>query len=103
LVRAAHAASHTLGRVAPLVTRAALDGDRLASALLGQAADHLAATVSAVRPAQCTDPVVLAGGVLAGSAPLRDALRERLAAAWPDAPITAAGPGELGAARLASC
>lgn len=102
LVRAAHAAPHTLGRVAPVVTEAALAGDATACALIDRAADHLAATVAVVRPAQCTDPVVLAGGVLAGCSPLRDALRTRLTSLWPAAPITDAGPGELGAARIAA-
>ncbi|SDL17308.1 BadF-type ATPase [Glycomyces sambucus] len=92
----------SLDRLAPLVTEAALAGDAGAAAILDEAAAHLATAVAAVRdPAEAT-PIVLSGSVLRGSAPVREGVRARLAAAWPDAPVTEAGPAELGAAKLAA-
>nr|BFF26363.1 hypothetical protein GCM10025732_43280 [Glycomyces mayteni] len=91
----------SLDRLAPLVTEAALAGDEHAAAILDEAAAHLAAAVASVRDAGEATPIVLSGSVLRGSAPVRDGVRARLAAAWPGAPVTEAGPAELGAAKLA--
>ncbi|MEU6248495.1 BadF/BadG/BcrA/BcrD ATPase family protein [Glycomyces sp. NPDC047010] len=92
----------SLDRLAPLVTEAALAGDEGAAAILDEAAAHLAAAVANVRDPGETTPIVLSGSVLRGSAPVRDGVRTRLAAAWPGAPVTQAGPAELGAAKLAA-
>ncbi|GAA1679866.1 BadF/BadG/BcrA/BcrD ATPase family protein [Glycomyces endophyticus] len=92
----------SLDRLAPIVTEAALAGDALAAAILDEAAAHLAAAVAAVREPHERTPIVLSGSVLRGAAPVRDSVRVRLAAAWPDAPVTEAGPAELGAAKLAA-
>ncbi|WP_112133380.1 N-acetylglucosamine kinase, partial [Glycomyces dulcitolivorans] len=92
----------SLDRLAPLVTEAALAGDEHASAILDEAASHLAAAVALVREPGERTPIVLSGSVLRGSAPVRDGVRARLAAAWPSAAITEAGPAEIGAAKLAA-
>jgi N-acetylglucosamine kinase-like BadF-type ATPase len=98
-----------LGAVAPLVTRAALDGDAVAVALVEAAAERLVAAVRAVAsaepaagtPVEPVDPVdlVLAGALLAAG-PVRAAVLARLG---PDAGlrILDAGPGAAGAAALA--
>ncbi|GAB4004481.1 hypothetical protein GCM10029992_49600 [Glycomyces albus] len=91
-----------LARLAALVDRAAEAGDELAASILAEAADHLAATVARVRGADETDPIVLAGGVLLRSRPVREGVRARLATAWPTAAISAAGPAAPAAARLAA-
>ncbi|WP_335990842.1 N-acetylglucosamine kinase [Glycomyces sp. MUSA5-2] len=92
----------SLDRLAPLVTEAALAGDEHAAAILDEAAAHLASAVANVRDPGEATPIVLSGSVLRGSAPVRDGVRTRLAAAWPDAAVTEAGPAELGAAKLAA-
>ena len=89
-----------LGELAPLVTRAAAEGDAVAEALVAAAADRLVAAVDAVA-VQAPGPVdlVLAGGLLAAG-PVRDAVRTRLA----DRPVLRVcdvGPGAAGAAVLA--
>ncbi|THV29499.1 N-acetylglucosamine kinase [Glycomyces paridis] len=90
-----------LDRLAPLVTEAAAAGDAHALAILDEAAAHLAAAVALVRDPGERTPIVLSGSVLRESAPVRDGVRTRLAEAWPDATVTAAGPAEIGAAQLA--
>lgn len=91
-----------LARLAALVDRAADDGDELAASILAEAADHLAATVARIRDADETDPIVLAGGVLVRCRPVREGVRARLAAAWPAAAVSVAGPAAPAAARLAA-
>jgi N-acetylglucosamine kinase-like BadF-type ATPase len=92
-----------LGALAPLVTRAAADGDAVAVALVEAAAARLVAAVRAVATAATlpAGPVdlVLAGALLAAG-PVRTAVTSRLAA---DASlrILDAGPGAAGAAVLA--
>ncbi|MEU6859310.1 BadF/BadG/BcrA/BcrD ATPase family protein [Glycomyces sp. NPDC046736] len=92
----------SLDRLAPFVTEAALAGDELARAILDEAAAHLAAAVAKVRDPGEDTPIVLSGSVLRSSAPVRESVRTRLAETWPNAPITEAGPAELGAAKLAA-
>lgn len=84
-----------LAALAPLVTSAAAAGDRKARDILDAAAAHLHATVERVRG---EGPLVLAGGVLRHCAPVREGLLRRLG---PEITTSTAGPGELGAARLA--
>lgn len=92
----------SLDRLAPLVTEAALAGDGHAAAILDEAAAHLASAVANVRDPGEATPIVLSGSVLRSCTPVRDGVRARLAAAWPDAAVTEAGPAELGAAKLAA-
>ncbi|GHJ49154.1 N-acetylglucosamine kinase [Catellatospora sp. TT07R-123] len=100
LVNAVHERSpRTLAQLAPLVTEAAVAGDRLALAIVAEAAGHLVDTACEVHAG---GPVVLAGSVLRHAAPLRDAVLASLALRLPGTPVTVAGPGEVGAARLAA-
>lgn len=88
-----------LAELAPLVDRCALAGDRTAIDVLDRAADHLARTALAVAGA---GPIVLSGSVLRECRRVREGVRARLAEALPEAELRVAGPGELGAARLAA-
>lgn len=90
-----------LGGLAPLVTRAATDGDAVATALVESAADRLVAAVDAVATVDAVAPtdLVLAGALLA-SGPVRDAVLARLAPRTELRPVDA-GPGAAGAAALA--
>ncbi|MDI1465978.1 BadF/BadG/BcrA/BcrD ATPase family protein [Catellatospora sp. KI3] len=100
LVNAVHEQPpRALARLAPLVTEAAEAGDRLALSLVDDAARHL---VDSACEVHAGGPVVLAGSVLRHSAPVRDAVRTLLAQRLPGTSVTLAGPGELGAARLAA-
>jgi N-acetylglucosamine kinase-like BadF-type ATPase len=67
-----------LARLAPLVARAARNGDAVAAAILAEAVDHLTATVRALRPKR-GDVLVATGGLLGPDGPLMDGLRQRLA------------------------
>ncbi|MGW5673256.1 N-acetylglucosamine kinase [Micromonospora sp. NPDC003776] len=91
-----------LARLAPLVVTAARDGEPTAVALVAEAAALLAESVSRIRPAGATDPVVLGGGLLTGDTPLAEAVRPELARRWPDAPLCTAGDGAAAAAWLAA-
>lgn len=88
-----------LSRLAPLVTDAATAGDPQALRLVDRAAAYLAGTALDVHAG---GPVVLAGSVLTHSAPVRAAVIRLLAARLPGAEVFLAGPGEVGAARLAA-
>ena len=90
-----------LAFLAPLVTEAALAGDELALSIVDDAAEHLVATTGQVRAPGETEPIVLAGSVLAHSEPVRSRVGKRLAELWPEAEVTFAASGEIGAARLA--
>ena len=90
-----------LGGLAPLVTEAALAGDELALSIVDEAARHLVATTGQVRAPGDAAPIVLAGSVLAHSEPIRSHVGKRLAELWPEAAVTLAASGEIGAARLA--
>ncbi|MGR6320866.1 BadF/BadG/BcrA/BcrD ATPase family protein [Micromonospora soli] len=91
-----------LARLAPLVVTAAREGEPTARALVAEAAALLAESVSRIRPAGATDPVVLGGGLLTGDTPLAEAVHAELARRWPDAPLHPAGDGAAGAAWLAA-
>ncbi|MEV4413052.1 BadF/BadG/BcrA/BcrD ATPase family protein [Catellatospora sp. NPDC049609] len=100
LIGALHAQEpRHLSRLAPLVTEAAEAGDPAAAALVERAAAHL---VDAVAEVHRDGPVVLAGSVLLGSRPVREAVIRLLAGRLPAVAAPTAGPGEVGAARLAA-
>lgn len=90
-----------LAALAPIVSEAALAGDPLALSIVDEAAGHLIATAGEVRAPGDTEPIVLSGSVLAHSAPIRSRVTRSLAENWPEAEVTFAAPGEVGAARLA--
>ncbi|GAB3650169.1 N-acetylglucosamine kinase [Glycomyces tarimensis] len=92
----------SLAELAPLVDRSARAGDRLAVAVLDQAAEHLARTVIDVRAGERTGPIVLSGSVLRACPTVQAGVRTRLDAALPRSEIRLAGPGAEGAARLAA-
>ncbi len=91
-----------LARLAPLVVDAAGTGDPAATALIGEAGAHLAATVSRIRPAGDATPLVLGGGLLTGDTPLAAVVRAEAGRRWPDAPLRPAGDGAAAAAWLAA-
>jgi N-acetylglucosamine kinase-like BadF-type ATPase len=91
-----------LATLAPLVTSAAADGDAVALSIMEDAAAHLCRSLGEIRAPGDRTPVVLAGGVLRRCSYLRASVHDRLVAAWPEAPVHLAGPGEEGAARMAA-
>ncbi|MCX5066116.1 ATPase [Micromonospora lupini] len=91
-----------LARLAPLVVTAATDGEPVATALIAEAAAHLAGSVGRIRPAGATTPVVLGGGLLTADTPLATAVRAEIARHWPTAPVRTAGDGAAAAAWLAA-
>ncbi|MEU7947796.1 BadF/BadG/BcrA/BcrD ATPase family protein [Micromonospora taraxaci] len=91
-----------LARLAPLVSTAAAEGEPVATALIAEAAAHLASSVSRIRPAGAVTPVVLGGGLLTANTPLAAAVRMEIARQWPDAPVRTAGDGAAAAAWLAA-
>jgi N-acetylglucosamine kinase-like BadF-type ATPase len=91
-----------LARLAPLVVAAAVDGEPVATALITEAAGHLAESVSRIRPAGARTPLVLGGGLLTGDTPLAAAVRTEVTRHWPDAPLCSAGDGAAAAAWLAA-
>jgi glucosamine kinase len=91
-----------LANLAPLVIRAARDGDPTATAIVAEAAGHLADSAARIRPAEATSPVVLGGGLLTGGTPLAEAVRVALGSRWPAAPLAVAGDGAVAAAWLAA-
>lgn len=68
----------SLAGFAPLVTEAYQRGDAAAKVIVDAAAGHLAQSVHQVRVPGERLPVVLAGGVLSHSAPVRDSLTRKL-------------------------
>jgi N-acetylglucosamine kinase-like BadF-type ATPase len=115
LVTRLHAADPAqLGSLAPLVTRAAEAGDRVAAGLVEAAADRLVAGLYAVTsgdssgdpsgdssgqsPRALSGELVLAGTLLAGG-PVRSAVLQRLAGFALQ--VRSAGSGAAGAAALA--
>lgn len=88
-----------LARLAPLVSEAAMAGDPQALSIVDSAAGHLVDSVAEVYQG---GPIVLAGSVLREPGPVREAVQRLLAQRWPEATITLAEPGEVGAARLAA-
>ncbi|KAB1935509.1 ATPase [Micromonospora sp. ALFpr18c] len=91
-----------LARLAPLVVTAATDGEPVATALITEAAAHLAESVGRIRPTGAQTPVVLGGGLLTADTPLATAVRAELGRRWPDAPLRTAGDGAAAAAWLAA-
>ncbi|MET7962830.1 BadF/BadG/BcrA/BcrD ATPase family protein [Micromonospora zamorensis] len=91
-----------LARLAPLVVDAATHGEPVATALITEAAAHLAESVGRIRPAGAATPVVLGGGLLTADTPLAAAVRVEIARQWPDAPLRTAGDGAAAAAWLAA-
>ncbi|WP_328426739.1 ATPase [Micromonospora sp. NBC_00389] len=91
-----------LARLAPLVVTAAADGEPVATALVTEAAAHLAESVNRIRPAGAVTPVVLGGGLLTGDTPLAAAVRAEVGRRWPQAPLRTAGDGAAAAAWLAA-
>ncbi|MET8048678.1 BadF/BadG/BcrA/BcrD ATPase family protein [Streptosporangium sp. NPDC005286] len=96
VVRAQSRPTLELARLAPLVSRAAAQGDPVALEIASTAARLLCETVAEVRPAGETSPIVLAGSVLTGEGPVGPAVREKLGAA-----TVLAGDGAGAAAWLA--
>lgn len=88
-----------LAQLAPLVSRAFEQGDASATHIVARAAEHLADSVRSVRDPGEPTPVVLAGGVLARSGPVRAALVRELS---PEAPVVTAGCTVGGAAWTAA-
>jgi glucosamine kinase len=91
-----------LANLAPLVIQAARDGDPTATAIVAEAAGHLADSVARIRPAEAANPIVLGGGLLTGGTPLAEAVRVALGSRWPDATLVNAGDGAVAAAWLAA-
>ncbi|MEU4405085.1 BadF/BadG/BcrA/BcrD ATPase family protein [Streptosporangium sp. NPDC023963] len=96
VVRAQSRPPLELARLAPLVSRAAAEGDPAALRIVSTAARLLCETVAEVRRPGETSPIVLAGSVLTSEGPVASAVRERLG------PSTVlAGDGAAAAAWLA--
>lgn len=91
-----------LARLAPLVVTAAADGEPVATALVAEAAAHLATSVGRIRPAGAVTPIVLGGGLLTEDTPLAAAVRAEIGWHWPHAPLRTAGDGAAAAAWLAA-
>ncbi|WP_238020037.1 BadF/BadG/BcrA/BcrD ATPase family protein [Dactylosporangium sp. AC04546] len=96
-----------LGRLAPLVGVAALDGDAVAQGIVAQAADRLLESLDAASrhlPAGESGPVVLAGSVLLAGGPVasrvRAGVRERFEADPAEARDGAAGAASLAIAAV---
>jgi glucosamine kinase len=99
-----------LGRLAPLVTAAAVAGDEVARRIVARAADRLLADVDAVRPAleeitagtdeEETGPGVVVAGSLLENGPVAEAVRAGLRERFGVTP-SFAHDGTLGATRLA--
>lgn len=89
-----------LAALAPLVSEA-YEHDPAAVVIVNAAAGHLAQSVHQVRVPGEHLPVVLSGGVLTGSAPVREALTHKLTMGT-GAPVLMAGSTSGGAAWLAA-
>jgi N-acetylglucosamine kinase-like BadF-type ATPase len=103
IVRAVHARPPAqLGRLAPVVVEAAMDGDSVAHALVEATANQLVELARAViDDAPASQVVVLTGSLLTEVTPIRSTVRSRLAERWPAAICIEARSGEAGAAALA--
>ena len=91
-----------LAALAPLVSEAFARGDEAAEVIVNAAAGHLAHSVHQVRTPGERHPVVLAGGVLLGSAPVHEALTRKLALGAAGSPLPTAGCTAGAAAWLAA-
>lgn len=92
----------TLAALAPLVSQAYEGGDPAAEVIVRAAAGHLAYSVHQVRTLGEKSPVVLAGGVLAHSDPVRSVLTRKLVLGAAGSVIAMAGCTAGGAAWLAA-
>lgn len=90
-----------LGALAPVVVEASGHGDAVARRLTAGAADHLTALAIAVAGDEAPATIVLGGALLTQAAPIKDVVRERIAARWPGLPVVQAASGEAGAVALA--
>ncbi|WP_342775075.1 N-acetylglucosamine kinase [Nonomuraea diastatica] len=95
IVRLAQADHMRLAKLASLVSRAASEGDPLATGIVREAAGHLVATL---RRVHASGPVVLAGSVLTSPGPVRQTVTELLAGEQ----VTTAGDAASAAAWLAA-
>ncbi|MFB4282002.1 MULTISPECIES: N-acetylglucosamine kinase [unclassified Nonomuraea] len=86
-----------LAELAPLVSRAARDGDPTAVSIVAEAASRLVRTVSEVHEPGL--PIVLAGSVLTAEGPVRDAVQGLLEGASPAVAGDPAGAAAWLAAR----
>jgi N-acetylglucosamine kinase-like BadF-type ATPase len=86
-----------LAELAPLVSRAAADGDPAAAAIVAEAAKRLVATVSEVHEPGL--PIVLSGSVLTSEGPVRQAVQDLLGDAM-TAGDTAGAAAWLAARRI---
>lgn len=91
-----------LAALAPLVSEAFAQGDEAAEVIVNAAAGHLAHAVHQVRSPGERRPVVLAGGVLLGSEPVRESLTRKLALGTAGSPLSTAGCTAGAAAWLAA-
>lgn len=91
----------SLAGFAPLVTEAYQQGDAAAKVIVDAAAGHLAQSVHQVRVPGERLPVVLSGGVLSHSAPVRDSLTRKLTLGTAS-PVLEAGCTAGGAAWVAA-
>lgn len=92
-----------LSRLAPVVSRAADDGDPTARDIVSRAAAHLVDSTAAVRDVDgAADPIVLGGSLLVSPTPLSAAVLTKVAERWPQAPVAAGNDGPAGAAWLAA-
>jgi glucosamine kinase len=91
-----------LGRLAPLVSAAAVDGDEVARHIVAEAAECLLRDADAVRPAlgRFAGHGLVVSGSLLDRGPVADAVRSGLRERFGVEP-SPAGEGVLGAARLA--
>ncbi|MEV0974556.1 N-acetylglucosamine kinase [Microtetraspora glauca] len=87
-----------LAELAPLVSRAAIDGDPRALGIVEEAARCLARSALEVHHPGDGTPVVLGGSVLTSKGPVQDAVRDLL---QPEVPVAVAGDGAGAAAWLA--
>ena len=86
--------------LAPIVLAAADAGDALAGGIVADAVAHLVEAVAALH-APSTQPVVLAGGLLAAATAVARGVSDALAAAGASRPLVAANPA-VGAALVAA-
>jgi N-acetylglucosamine kinase-like BadF-type ATPase len=89
-----------LAELAPVVCGLA-DDDGDAGRIVADAAEHLTAAARAVRGENDASPLVLAGSLLVTDTAVAAAVRARIEAVWPAAPVHLARDGAAGAAWLA--
>ncbi|MFL6112596.1 MAG: N-acetylglucosamine kinase, partial [Catenulispora sp.] len=90
-----------LARLAPLVFAACAAADPVAEAIVERAVAHLSTTLSAVREARSTKPIVLAGSILTNPTPVAERVRAVLRERWPEAAVSLGLDGAAAAVRLA--